>query len=209
MLVFIRATGPTMNEIASNDAIARLFAAAADFPQYLSAARVNANRLHEIYQRLENIVCDGSNAVFYPGTRLLVFCEPYCADCVINLPLIARLAEASEDTELRVVSRDAHRAIADNFPGRGDVSRIPTVLLLDSTWQLLGYWSERSKADHEWMSRFTRSDPLPEITLEEGVPVGEFARWLECRFEAQLPVFYSHHWRGVREELRDLMIRDA
>lgn len=54
------------------------------------------------------------------------------------------------------------------------------------------------------MSNFTRSDPLPEITLDNGRPVGDFARWLERRFERQLPVFFEQNWKDVREELRAL-----
>jgi hypothetical protein len=119
-------------------------------------------------------------------------------------PFIARLVEASPGAELRVASHDKHKAAAARFPGRGGVSRIPTVVLLDSRWRVLGYWSERGKSDRAWMSNFIQSDPLPEITLVNGMPVGDFAQWLVRRFTGQLPVFYERNWEDVREELRIL-----
>lgn len=188
----------------SNDVIRSIYLDGTGFPEYLAGVRANAKRFQQIHRRLEFIKSDAGSSIFAPGTRILVFCEPYCADCVINLPLITRLVEASADTELRVVSRDRHQAVADQYPGRGGISRLPTVVLLDSEWTAFAYWSERARSDHEWMSNFTRSDPLPEITVANGLPTGDFALWLERRFESQLPLFYEQHWKDVREELRVL-----
>jgi hypothetical protein len=123
---------------------------------------------------------------------------------VLNLPLLARLSEASADVELRVASRNKHRTAADRFPGRGGLSRLPTVVLLDSDFDPIGYWSERSAADHGWMSSFTQKDPLPEITLEDTMPAGDFAPWLDRRLKGQLPIFLERNWKSVRGELRTL-----
>ncbi|GFE83593.1 hypothetical protein GCM10011487_55930 [Steroidobacter agaridevorans] len=188
----------------SDDAIRAIYREGTRFPEYLAAVRANAERFQQIHRRFEFVAFDASSSIFAAGTRVLVFCEPYCADCVINLPLIARLVDASPDTELRVVSRDRHRAVAERFPGRGGISRLPTVVLLDREWTAFGYWSERARSDHEWMSNFTRSDPIPEITVANGLPTGDFARWLERRFASQLPLFYEQHWQEVRDELRAL-----
>jgi hypothetical protein len=187
-----------------NNELRAIYVEGASYDAYVDSVRANADRFRHIYQRLAFIESHAGSSIFHSGMRVLVFCEPYCADCVINLPLIARLVGASRSAELRVVSRNKHQAVADYFPGRDGMSRLPTVVLLDSQWHLLGYWSERGKADREWMSNFTQLDPLPEITLDDGMPVGDFAQWLERRFEGQLPVFYEQNWKDVREELRAL-----
>lgn len=187
-----------------SNALREIYVGGVSFEEYLGSVRANASRFHHIYQMLDFVASNGGGAVFPSGTRVLVLCEPYCADCVINLPLIARLVEGSPGAELRVVSHNKHLAIAARFPGRGGVSRIPTVVLLDSRWRCIGHWSERGRSDREWMAGFSRSDPLPEITLHDGMPVGEFARWLERRFKGQLPVFLMRNWKDVREELREL-----
>ncbi len=185
-------------------ALQAIYVEGASFDAYLAGVRANVSKFHQVYERLRFVASDADSRIFQPGTRILVFCEPYCADCVINLPLIARLASASPGAELRVVSRDMHKAIADQFPGRGGMSRVPTVILLDSQQRLIGYWSERGKSDRKWMENFTRSDPLPEITLDNGLPIGDFAQWLVRRLAGQLPVFFERHWKDVREELRIL-----
>jgi hypothetical protein len=198
-----------MTEVRSFNAIRdcslhQIYDEAVSFQKYLGCLRANSERFHSIYQRLQFVADDPANMVFRTGTRILILCEPYCADCVINLPLIARLAEASGNSELRVASRDKYRAVAERFPGRGGISRIPTLILFDSNGNLAGYWSERGQSDHEWMSDFTRSDPLPEITLDDGVPTGDFELWLERRFVGQLPIFYEQNWKDVRQELKAL-----
>lgn len=185
-------------------AVQSIYLEGVSFDAYLDGVRANASEFHQVYERLRFVASDAESRVFQPGTRALVFCEPYCADCVINLPLIARLASASTGAELRVVGRDMHQAVADRFPGRDGISRVPTVILFDSQQRLIGYWSERGKSDHAWMEEFTRSDPLPDITLDDGIPVGDFAQWLKRRFAGQLPVFFEQNWKDVREELRVL-----
>lgn len=188
----------------SNDSLQAIYGEGLGFDEFLGGMPANAHWFHQVHRRFGFIESDANSCIFQSGTRVLVFCEPYCADCVINLPLIARLVDASPGAELRVTSHDKHKGAAARFPGRGGVSRIPTVVLLDSRWRLLGYWSERGASDREWMLNFTHSDPLPEITLVAGMPVGDFAQWLVRRFEGQLPVFYERNWKDVRDELRAL-----
>ena len=181
-----------------------IFEEAVSFRDHLASIRANARRFHEVYDRFAHLANDRDSAIFPFGTKVLVLCEAYCGDCVLNLPLIARLVETSQGSELRVASRDEHQAVADRFPGRGGASRVPTVILLDPQWRLVGYWSERGKSDHEWMANFTRTDPLSDITLEGGMPGGAFATWLERRLAGQLPIFFERNWQDVREELRAL-----
>lgn len=186
------------------DKIQEIYRKGLPFAEFLSTVRSNADRFRFLYEHLAFVRRDTGSSIFPADMRILVLCEPYCGDVVVNLPLIARLAEASGNTNLRIASRDAHQSVADAFPGRGGISRLPTIILLGPDWEVLGYWSERSRSDEAVMSAFTRSDPLPEITLDDGTPAGEFKEWLERRLSVQLPIFCERNWKDVRAELRAL-----
>ena len=179
-----------------------VFEAAHGYRDYVARIRVHRRYFDEVYRHL---ACAAElPPVFGAGTRILVLCEPYCADCIFNLPLIARLVEACPGAVLRIASRDRHLRLAEKFPGRSGCSRVPTVILLDGEWQPVGYWSERSGADHAWFAEFVRTDPFPGIILEGDLPAGAFAPWLQRRLDQQLPVFTDRTWRDVRQELLQL-----
>jgi hypothetical protein len=181
--------------------IVRAYAAAMDFQAYRACMRVHARALNDVYERLEFVRSAEAGSAPLGKSHVFILTEDFCIDSVLNVPLIARLVEASPDAELRIASRDAHRRIADDFTGRGGVSRLPTAILLDRDWHVRGHWSERSKVDHQWMEAFLAHDPIREIVLEDGQPAVPVAEWMERRLEAQLPFLESTSWRSVRDEL--------
>lgn len=177
------------------------YADARSFDAHRSNMRIHGGLFDEHYEQLGFVLATEGGAAPLQSLRILVLTEDYCIDSVLNLPLVARLSEASPGSELRIASRDEHSDLAARFPGRGGVSRLPTVIFLGAPQQVLGYWSERSQVDHAWMERFGASDPMPELVLERGRPTPELAEWMERRMKAQAPVYRAHGWRFVRDEL--------
>ncbi|HEV2674212.1 MAG TPA: thioredoxin family protein [Aliidongia sp.] len=170
------------------------------FEDYKSGLRVHADAFAVVYDRLAFVREQAGQAPLGAG-RILVLTEAYCIDSVLNLPLIGRLTEASPLANLRIVSRDAHAALAALFPGRGGVSRLPTVIFLDEPRHVVGHWSERSKRDHEWMAGFLAQNPMPEFVLDDGHPTPILARWMATRLASQLPFLEAVGWREVCDEL--------
>lgn len=184
--------------------IADIFAAGIDFAGYRGNLTVHAARFDEVYEKLEFVRHEEAKRAPLGSSRVLVLAEAFCIDAVLNIPLIARLAEASPESVLRFVSRDAHPALAAAHPGRDGQSRVPTVILLNSEGEEQGYWSERSARDHEWMAAFLARDPIPPITLDNGRPTALLADWMTRRFDGQFPFFVSGSWCCVRDELGDI-----
>ena len=78
-----------------------------------------------------------------PGCwRLLVLADDWCGDAVNTLPVIARLAAALPNLELRIVPRDRYPEIRDRYLTRGTRS-IPIVILLDGKGKPRGHWGPR------------------------------------------------------------------
>src|SRR5579883_2449794 len=171
------------------------------FEAYRARMRVHVHAFNDLYGRLAFVREHEAGSAPLGACRILILTEDYCVDSLLNVPLIARLAEASPGAELRIASRDAYARLAGCFPGRGGMNRLPTVIFLHRPMQVLGYWSERSKSDHAWMAAFQARDPVPALTLDNGQPTGALADWMERRLAAQRPFFETQSWRDVRNEL--------
>jgi thioredoxin family protein len=74
--------------------------------------------------------------------RLLVLADDWCGDAVNILPVIARLAAALPNLELRIVPRDRYPEIRDRYLTNGTRS-IPIVILLDGRGRPRGHWGPR------------------------------------------------------------------
>lgn len=189
--------------------IAQVFEQGLDFGAYHGRMRVHADAFEEIYESLGSIREEVAGSAPLGRGQILVLTEDYCIDSVLNLPLARRLAEASPEVELRIASRDSHRELASRFPGRGGVSRLPTVIFLDGSGEALGHWSERSRHDHAWMAEFLARDPMPDFVLEDGIPEPTVAAWMTRRLAAQRPFFEKVSWRYACAELAAIAARAA
>jgi hypothetical protein len=80
------------------------------------------------------------------GVRyVLMLAENWCGDVHRNSPLIAHIAEAIPDCELRVLFRDQNLDLTDCFLNNGFRS-IPIVVFFDAEWNEVGRWIERAHA---------------------------------------------------------------
>ncbi|MDZ7682182.1 MAG: thioredoxin family protein [Fodinibius sp.] len=73
----------------------------------------------------------------------LVLTEAWCGDAAQNLPVIAKMADQSENVELQLILRDKHLDIMDEYLTNGGRS-IPKLVCLDAeTLEQLGSWGPR------------------------------------------------------------------
>lgn len=181
--------------------IEQIYECSGTFEEYRTRMRVHVRAFNDVYARLAFVRDHELENAPLGSCRIFVLTEEYCIDNVLNVPLIARLAEASPQAELRIASRDAHAKVASHYPGRDGNSRLPTVIFLDRSMRVRGYWSERSNTDHAWMTDFLAHDPIPEIILDDGHPTRALSEWMGRRLASQLPFFETHSWRDARNEL--------
>lgn len=79
--------------------------------------------------------------------RWVVLAEAWCGDCAQNLPVLARVAAASEGrVQLQIVDRDACPELMDAFLTRGTRS-IPKLIVAErDSLEVLGTWGPRPQA---------------------------------------------------------------
>jgi thiol-disulfide isomerase/thioredoxin len=181
--------------------LAKPFAAGLTFGEFVAGARVHRAAFLEHYDRLAGIVPQpaGKGHVDFP--RALLIAEDWCPDCVFNIPILARLSEAADPARVRIVRRPEHEELAERFPGRGGVSRIPTVVFLDECDDVVDYWAERCPLSQRWFDEFTRAHPLPRLEFQDGIPAPPLMEWMQLRISRELAWFYGGAWRDVLAEI--------
>ena len=75
----------------------------------------------------------------------LVITEPWCGDAAQSLPFFNKIAENSENIELKIVLRDENPELMDSFLTYGSRS-IPKLIILDKNLEVVNHWGPRSKA---------------------------------------------------------------
>lgn len=79
----------------------------------------------------------------------LVITEGWCGDAAQILPFINKISELNEKIELKLVLRDQHPEVMDEFLTDGSRSIPKVVVLNKENLDVLGSWGPRPKAVHE------------------------------------------------------------
>lgn len=85
-----------------------------------------------------------------PSRRFLVLLEDWCGDASNTIPVIAKLAESHPNFELRVLRRDEHLDLMDQYLS-GTSRSIPVVIVFDEEYQELGWWGSRPAPLQRWV----------------------------------------------------------
>ncbi|MDP2686017.1 MAG: thioredoxin family protein [Aequorivita sp.] len=75
----------------------------------------------------------------------LVISEPWCGDAAQTLPFLNKIAQFSENIDLKIVLRDENPELMDQFLTNGSRS-IPIVIMLDEVMNVFQTFGPRSKA---------------------------------------------------------------
>jgi hypothetical protein len=78
--------------------------------------------------------------------NLLALAEDWCGDVIANLPIVGRIAEASQGKlSLRILLRDQQpgEQVMDEHLNKGQFKSIPTVIFADEDFREVGIWIER------------------------------------------------------------------
>jgi hypothetical protein len=82
--------------------------------------------------------------------RWLVLNESWCGDAAHTLPVMEKIAEATDKLELKVLWRDENLELMDRYLSHG-TRGIPKLLILDEQGELLGEWGSRPAPLHQFV----------------------------------------------------------
>lgn len=103
----------------------------------------------------------------------LVITESWCGDAAQTLPVLNKIAEASENIDLRIILRDEHPELMDHFLTNGTRS-IPKLIILDAEMEVLSSWGPRTAAATQLVTDYKE----------------KFGK-IDAEFKAQLQVWYN------------------
>ena len=86
--------------------------------------------------------------------KVLALSEPWCGDCVENLPIVAKLASLYPCFDLLVFSRDDNLDIMDRYLTDGK-RVIPVFVFFDEEGQEIGRFIERPQGARDFLARET------------------------------------------------------
>lgn len=158
------------NRMSNDRAYERAYEAGRTFQVFLETAEANRELWHAMAARatvhdpaLERISAARGH------WRLLVLADDWCGDAVNTLPVVARLAEAAPNLELRLLGREEMPELMDRHLTHGARS-IPVVILLDEAGVERGWWAPRPRPLQEWFERLGRG-------MEKTLRYRELRRW--------------------------------
>ena len=103
----------------------------------------------------------------------LLITESWCGDAAQTLPVLNKIAEASENIELRVVLRDEHPELMDHFLTNGTRS-IPKLIILTPELEVMATWGSRSAAATKLVTDYKE----------------KFGK-IDAEFKSQLQIWYN------------------
>ncbi len=129
-----------------------LWQQALPFNQFVAEATVNQALWEGIHRQARLPVWALEQARAQAPRRWLVLAEDWCNDAVSVVPVLARLAEEVDGIELRILRRDEHPAVMDEYLGENGARAIPIVIVLDDRCEELGHWGSRPGPLAAWVS---------------------------------------------------------
>ena len=103
----------------------------------------------------------------------LVLLESWCADGAQTIPVLNKIAEASENIDLRIVLRDENPELMDQFLTEGTRS-IPKLVILDEDLDVMTTWGPRTAA-------------ATQMVLDHKKEFGK----IDTNFKAKLQIWYN------------------
>ena len=145
------------------DQLAARFAAGSTFEDFLARAKDNADLWNAIYRRatIDEDAARRARAIRH-RFHFLVLNEDWCGDSVNILPYVARLTEASDYLEMRILSRDKNPDLMNAHLTGGKSRSIPIVIVYDSAFNELGSWGPRPGPLQSWFLTEGLALPKPD-----------------------------------------------
>jgi len=142
--------------------------AATSYGNYAQYLPLNWQRTDRLYRQFKlNDATHQTLTDLNRPLRWLVIVEPWCGDVSQSLPVMARLAEASNNRiDLRLAYRDQNPNLMDAHLTDGVSHSIPILVQLDAEYQVTGTWGPRPEEAQALVKRL-KSDPSTAVNYAE------------------------------------------
>ena len=183
--------------------------------EYVAQMRVNRERVTQLFDEVTITPEDRrafSEAVARHGGRLYVtaLTEDWCGDAVVNLPLVARLAEEVSGMTLRLFRRSEHPDLEQAYAADG-ITSIPILSFFDAEWREVGRWVERPAAARRQVEAWWAAHPEAAAVRQSDRPEDQRKRRAVLRqlLTEMMEWYRGGLWNATLDELRSLLAISA
>jgi hypothetical protein len=139
----------------------KLWDEAQSFDDFVASSTAHKQLWEGIY-RIARMPEWATNVSVEANRHLLVIAEDWCGDASNTVPVLAKWADAVPGVDLRVIRRDQHPEVMDQYLTNGSRS-IPIVIVLDEALRELGHWGPRPTVLQSWVMENRGTLPKTEL----------------------------------------------
>jgi len=112
--------------------------------------------------------------------HVIVSSGVWCGDCVQQLPLLQRIAEANPNIKLRFVDRDTHKDLAEQISVNAGM-RVPVALFLSEDFELVSVFGDRTLTRYRAIAarQLGAACAIPGAPVPDDELVGTLQDWLD------------------------------
>ncbi len=123
------------------------FAQGMTYEQYYAQMTRNQERFKQQEEQVTINTADLAPFAALPTPlRVLVLAEDWCGDVINGLPILGRIAAATDKLELRIFLRDQNLDLMDQYLKEGKYRSIPVFAFFDTEFNQVGLFIERPAA---------------------------------------------------------------
>ncbi len=159
-------------------------------PEKINYTKLNFSRIKRLDKTIQ---LSGEQKKFFENIKekqtWLVITEPWCGDAAQSIPFFNKIAEISENIELKIVLRDENLELMDSYLTNGSRS-IPKLIVLDNNLEVINHWGPRSKA---------ASKVVDDYILEHGQ--------IKDQLKTDLQIWYNKNkGEAILHDIQELMV---
>jgi hypothetical protein len=157
----------------------------------------------EMARRLREVTLAQANREFFAKLdapiHVLVMTEDWCGDSLMNLPILARIVEASSRMDLQIFVRAESPELKEYYAAQG-IKAIPVFTFLDAAFdEEIGTWVERPQAAHarlhEWLAAHSEIDELRRDTTLSDAERRQLPRAKLGAMVIEMETWYADEWQ--------------
>lgn len=90
--------------------------------------------------------------------KILVMTEGWCLDSLMNVPILAKIAEASPNIEMKLIFRSEYPELRQYFSEKG-YDNIPLCWIMKEDYSFCGVWVERPQSAYRMLGEWKDNHP--------------------------------------------------
>lgn len=128
--------------------------------EHIQATLINAQRMKRIDHQCELIpqLAEMASLVSEKHTWFVIT-EAWCGDSAQNTPVLAKIANASPNLEIRLLFRDEHPEIMNEFLSNGKRAIPKLICVHDASQMVIGTWGSRPALIQDRVTEYKLLNP--------------------------------------------------